>query len=448
MYKLFLSLRFLKSRIISYVAVGFTGIGVGILVVVLCVMGGFEQEFHRTIRGFESDITIESEVYYALRSGEEIMETVEALPEVVAASPNIEAPIMLTGITHDYGFLRGIDPEKESRVSQIDRYILSPRKIVRDVILRPEFGEDPDFEEAWKEVWMKRSDETDFQKLIDEKRTDLPAIFLGIELFKKFRLMPYDKIAIFAPSAKDIEEGIKAVDQEFEVVAAFETGNYKVDTRFAYALIDVVQEFIEVEGDQLSGIAVKCKEGADIDAVKAKILPIRDEYPSERLVVRTWKERDQQLLQAVRLEKWLITAIIFFLLILVSAIIVAILTMSVIEKTRDIGVLRALGGTGRGIMTIFLSQGLLIALVGAAWGMGAGLLFVGYVNEIAALIKMVTGYHPFPKEVYYLDSIPARVNMGELGVLVSVVLVISFALSLFPAWKAVRINTLTALRYE
>jgi len=150
----------------------------------------------------------------------------------------------------------------------------------------------------------------------------------------------------------------------------------------------------------------------------------------------------------VRMEKWLLGFIIFFIVIVAGFGIVAILTMMVTEKTRDIGILKALGSSVAGVMGVFITAGLTIAVVGSVIGVVCGLAFVYNINEVADLVEKVTGYHPFPPDVYYLEKIPTRVDAGELAGVILPTLLLSFLFALYPAVKAARLEAVEALRYE
>src|SRR5687768_7214751 len=131
MYKLFVSLRYLRARTISYIAIGALGLGVATLIIVTSVMGGFQREFHKKIRGTLSDISIESRMFFGLRNAPELQREIQRVPQVVATAPFIENIVLIdTDITKDYGFLKGIDPAQEAQISDFARYILSPRELI------------------------------------------------------------------------------------------------------------------------------------------------------------------------------------------------------------------------------------------------------------------------------------------------------------------------------
>jgi ABC-type lipoprotein release transport system permease subunit len=462
-------------------------VGVMVLVIVLSVMGGFQREFHEKIRGTMADVIVSQE-NFEMENYEELIEKITAIPGVEAASPFIQNIMLIKGVRVDFGFIKGIDTLREPAVTKLKQYILRPEETetlfrydmlkldISDYEAMFELGERDAAESGTLEdlkkhpryVLMKNQLESlrkefseikgEYDKLADrepmteeeiyylfaDKKTDLPALLVGYELFKHYQMHIGCEVTLLTASGINVEEPNQ---QRFEIVGSFRTGMFENDFRFAYATLYDAQQFIGMP-DAASGISVKLTDFRDADRICRLISHIVNAGPATGIAVRTWQEQNRTLLQAVRMEKWLLGFIIFFIVIVAGFTIVSILAMMVIEKTKDLGIVKSLGGTTSGVMTIFLIAGSFIGLVGSAIGSFLGYMFVSNLNEVASLIEKITGYHPFPPNIYYLDKIPTQVDWVEIVSVVIPTVLVSFLFALYPAIKASRLNPVEALRYE
>jgi lipoprotein-releasing system permease protein len=197
----------------------------------------------------------------------------------------------------------------------------------------------------------------------------------------------------------------------------------------------------------VTSIQIKLKPGTDLAAARDKLqahFPI-EQYPYR---IQTWRDMQGPLLAAVQLETTLLNILLFLIIAVAGFGILATFYMIVVEKTRDVGILKALGAPSRGVMSIFLGYGFSLGLVGSGVGLGLGLLFVRYINEIATFLEWATGRPIFDPTVYYFREIPTIIELHTiLGVLFGAILIAVLA-SVLPARRAARLHPVEALRYE
>jgi lipoprotein-releasing system permease protein len=243
-----------------------------------------------------------------------------------------------------------------------------------------------------------------------------------------------------------------ARSDEFTVVDFYESKMSEYDSGFAFVPLRRLQDIRGMIDPQtgvraVTTIQLKLKEGADLNAVRDKL---RAHFPVEKYQYRiqTWRDMQGPLLAAVQMETTLLNILLFLIIAVAGFGILATFFMIVVEKTRDIGILKALGAPSRGVMSIFLNYGFSLGLVGSGAGMIGGLAFVAYINDIAKLIEVVTGQEVFDPTVYYFERIPTDVEpVAVVGVVFGAVLIAVLA-SVLPALRAARLHPVEALRYE
>lgn len=295
----------------------------------------------------------------------------------------------------------------------------------------------------------------------DPAQQTFPGIVLGIatcsvrmrsaedEVQDHFYRLPGDDVQLMFPNAGDTPE---VVNQKFTVVDLYESGMSEYDGSFAFVKLEDLQ-YARGMIDPLSGsrsvttIQLKLAEGANLAAVRDKL---RAKYPPELFAyqIQTWMDMQGPLLAAVQLETTILNILLFLIIAVAGFGILATFFMIVVEKTRDIGTLKALGASGSGVMSIFLSYGLLLGLVGSGVGLVGGVLFVIKINEIAGVIERLTGQEVFDPTIYYFSEIPTIIEPFTLCWVMAGAVLIATLASVLPAYRAARMHPVQALRYE
>jgi lipoprotein-releasing system permease protein len=273
------------------------------------------------------------------------------------------------------------------------------------------------------------------------------ASFRGRDGADRFVILPGDDVKITFPT---VGTPPKAIGDEFTVVDLYESKMSEYDSRFVFVPIRKLQELRGMMDPtthigMFNSIQIKLKPGVSGEAVRDKLAAV---FPEELYVVSTWRDKQGPLLAAVQMETAILNVLLFLIIAVAGFGILAIFYMIVVEKTRDIGILKSLGAPGQGVMGIFLSYGLSLGVVGSGVGMLLGLLFVRYINQIADFLSWLTGQKVFDPAIYYFYSIPAIVEPRTVASIVAGALLIAVAASVLPALRAARLHPVEALRYE
>ncbi|MDQ1271670.1 MAG: lipoprotein-releasing system permease protein [Planctomycetota bacterium] len=420
MYNLFVSLRYLRSRKISFFAIAGVAVGVMTLIVVLSVMNGFDQELRSRIRGTLAHIIVLKGGIYGLEDHKHVIEKIKTFDHVVACSPYVEGPALIKLRNRkEFVYFKGIDPSSESNVCDFQSYITP-------------FGNQPE----------------DLLKTHGEKNT--AGTFGGSELLRIGPGEPEKDTESFIQDGEQVvlvtlKEWDKISVKAFIVAGKFKSGMYDFDKNYVYIPLTIAQELTgSKEKDAVTGISVKLDDYRHANQVRDELqAALGFEY-----YVQTWEDARKTFLIAVMMERRVMAFILFFIIVVAGFNILAILTMIVLEKSKDIGILKALGATTQGIMSIFLLNGLLIGSTGACVGVAAGLSIVLRINWLENILYTTTGWRPFPPEVYYFNQIPTIVDPISIVFTAVIAIVSSVIFSIYPALRAARIDPVVSLRYE
>jgi lipoprotein-releasing system permease protein len=262
----------------------------------------------------------------------------------------------------------------------------------------------------------------------------------------QFLALPGDDVQITFPTAGNPP---KAATAQFTIVDLYESKMSEYDSQFVFVPIERLQELrgmIEPQSGVtfITSIQIKVKDEAQAEVVRDKL---RAAFPESQYHIVTWRDKQGALLAAVSMETMILNVLLFLIIAVAGFGILAIFFMIVVEKTKDIGILKSLGAQSGGVMGIFLSYGLSLGLIGAGAGLVGGLLFVHYINEIADGLAWLTGQEVFDPSIYYFYEIPARVEPATVAWIVAGALAIAVSASVFPALRASRLNPVEALRY-
>ena len=294
---------------------------------------------------------------------------------------------------------------------------------------------------------------TDFDPAVDQH----PGCVLGIALCayrshdgnESFLSLPGDDVSLTFPSAS-VGRPPTALHSAFTIVDFYESKMNEYDASFVFVPIRTLQEMRGMVDPtskiaNFNSIQIRLKPGVDLNMVRDLL---RDKFPAQIFMISTWRDKQGALLAAVQMETAVLNVLLFLIIAVAGFGILAIFFMIVVEKTRDIGILKSLGATGRGIMGIFLAYGLSLGVVGAGVGLCLGLLFVRYINEIADLLGRITGRPVFDPSIYYFQKIPTIIEWFTIAWIVVGAMAIAVLASILPARRAARLHPVEALRYE
>mgnify|MGYP000960479623 FL=1 len=411
-YELLIGLRYTRAKkhnhfisFISLISMFGIALGVAALIVVLSVMNGFQKELRTRILGVASHIQV-SGVAGELDDWTKTLQGVAQHPRVLAAAPYVQAQGMLALDQQVRGtVVRGILPEAEEKTADFARHM----KVGRLEDLRPG---------AFNMV-------------------------LGVELARALGVGIGDKVTLIAPQGLVTPAAVLPRLKQFNVTGVFEVGMFEFDSGLALIHLADAQKLYRM-GDRVTGVRLKVDDLFAAPRIGRELL----RYLDADAHVSDWTRSHANFFRAVQIEKNMMFLILLLIVAVAAFNIVSTLVMAVTDKQADIAILRTLGASPGSIMKVFIVQGAMIGTIGLAMGVVGGVLLALNIETVVPAIERALGIQFLAKDVYYISDLPSDLQWRDVGIITGVSFILTLVATLYPSWRASRINPAEALRYE
>lgn len=401
--ELFIALRYLRAKrkglfaaITTAIGVAGVTVGVAALITTLSVMNGFQADIQKKIIGAQAHLSV-----YGLRDAKKaasVSATVAADPDVAASAPFILGQAILSYEQRTVGIvLKGLDPQREFKVNDLAQTLR---------------------EGSWSGLTPGAT----------------PGIVLGEELARIVGVWPGQEIVLVSPKSMATPMGLLPKMQKFKVAGLLHTGYYEYDSTTGYVDLEAAAKFLGVEAGA-TGLGVKLRD-LNLAPAAARRLAI---HLGPAYTVRTYSQMNQTLFAALKLEKGVMFIILTLIVLVASLNIASTLILRSVEKTRDIGLLKAMGATPAQVRRIFLTEGFLIGGLGLASGLCLGLGLCGFIRRYPIV--------ELPADIYYLSQVPVSVQTGDVLAVLAMGLLLSLLATVYPALRAAKINPVEAIHY-
>lgn len=413
-FEFFIALRYLRAKrkqtfisLITFISILGVILGVMALIVVLSVMSGFQNALRDKILGTNAHvIVLNYEGYF--KNYDEIMNNIKKNNEVIDTAPFVITQVLLSGKERAYGVvLKGIDVKKQIKVTNL----------------------------------MKQIKTGNIYELDD--KNDSNNLIIGKELARNLNLYVGDNVTVILPMGQMTPMGMIPKMLNFKVVGIFETGMFDYDSNLVYTSLTSVQKLLEI-GDTITGIEVKVKDILKADKVSMDIQKDLG-FPFK---VRNWKEMNKNLFSALKLEKTALFIILLLIVLVAAFNIVTTLVMLVMEKNKDIAILKSMGATHKSIGKIFILQGVIIGIVGTLIGGFLGVSISINLHSIVSFIEKTFKVELLARDVYFIDRFPSQVDSLDVFLVCLFSFLICFVATLYPARQASKMDPAEVLRYE
>ncbi len=412
-YEIAIGLRYTRARrgsgrnrfipFISATSMAGIALGVAALIVVLSVMNGFQEELRNRILSVASHIEVRG--IPELADPAPVIAAARAHPRVRAAAPYVLGQAMLSSGEINRGALvRGIDPAQEDAVADIGKHM---RAGSLGALVPGEFG-----------------------------------IVLGAELARSLGLRMGDSVVVIVPQGNVTAAGTLPRLKTFRVVGLFEVGMYEFDSGLALTHLDDARKLYRIEG--VSGVRLKLDDLFAAPAVARELaatMPVSAE-------IRDWTRNHANFFRAVQIEKRMMFIILTLIIAVAAFNIVSAQVMTVTDKQADIAILRTIGASPWSILAIFVIQGALIGVIGTLVGVAGGVLLALNIDVVVPALERLFNVQFLDKTVYYISDLPSQLQRGDVVTIALIALLLALLATIYPAWRAARVNPAEALRYE
>ena len=413
-YELFIAWRYVRSSkrtsgsaggflsFISFASVAGIALGVWALIVVLSVMNGFQKE----VRDRMLSVVAHIEIFGADRPvplWERLLDDAKKHPRVIAGAPYVMAQAMLTN-----------------------------SEAVRGAVIR---GVLPDYEEKVAGLAIKRG------KLSDLRPGEFN-IVLGNELARALGVSIGDKITLIAPQGNVTPAGVIPRLKQFRVAGTFDSGHFEYDSALALIALEDAQKLFRIEG--VTGIRLKVDDLYEAPIIARDLTRI----VTGDVLIRDWGRINRNWFAAVQVEKRMMFIILTLIVAVAAFNLVSSLVMTVTDKRADIAILRTLGATPGAILRIFMIQGSVSGAFGTLLGAATGIITAFNLDTWVPAIERLFGIQFLAKDIYFINTLPSDPRMGDMGFIIVIALLLSVVATLYPSWRAARIQPAEALRYE
>ncbi len=406
-----LACRYLKSRkrtgFVSVIAgFSFLGImlGVATLIIVMSVMNGFKEELLSRVLGLNGQLGVYPAFGPYLENGEEKAKVMQQIKDVMHVVPVVDGQVMVSSSAASAGVMvRGMTKE--------------------DFIKRPLLGG------SYKGI--------DLEEFMDSQ------VVLGYRLARRLGLRPGDSVSLVSPKGNVTAFGTIPKMKAYTVLGVFDSGMSEYDANFLFMPLEEAKKFF-VTGGKVSHLEVFTTKGADYEKIAS------DAFSSigRDAQIQDWRYTNQAFFNAIEVERNVMFLILTLIIIVAAFNMISGLIMLVQDKTKDIAVLRTMGMSRGAIQRVFLMSGLTIGVVGTFAGFALGMLFCENIDAIKEFLEGLSGKELFSAEIYFLSKLPAKVEMGEVTMVVVMSLVLSLLSTIYPSYKASKTDPVEALRYE